>query len=85
MLPLRRLLWIAAKRVAADERVQAKASQVIEAEIKPRARAAWGRTKPKLERARSELRDMAAETDPRRDPGAFVANVAKRLRRRRRS
>lgn len=85
MLPLRRLLWIAAKRIASDERVQAKAADMIETEIKPRARSAWGRAKPKLDKARSELRDIAAETDPRRDPGAFAANVAKRLRRRRRS
>ena len=38
---IRNLLLQAAQKLAADPRVRAKASEVIEQEIKPRAEAAW--------------------------------------------
>jgi hypothetical protein len=63
MLP--RLLLRAAERIVSDPRVQAKASEVFEREVKPRAEAAWRQTKPRLDTAKTELRDIARETDPR--------------------
>ena len=38
---LYQLLWRAAKRIASDPRVRAKASEVYEGQVKPRAEAAW--------------------------------------------
>lgn len=79
MLILRRLLTRVAARVASDPRVQAKAAEVLEQEVKPRAQAAWRRAKPKLESARDELREIAQETDPREHPGRFAAKVKDRV------
>ncbi|MFQ5955206.1 MAG: hypothetical protein ACE5JZ_09110 [Kiloniellales bacterium] len=77
MLP--RLLLRAAKRIASDPRVQAKAAEVFEREVKPRAQAAWRQTKPRLDSAKSELRDIVRETDPRENPRKFVAQVKQRF------
>ncbi len=41
MILLRRLLWHAARHIALDPRARAKAAEVYEKEVKPRARAAW--------------------------------------------
>ena len=84
MVMLRYLLYRAARRIAADPRVQARAAEVVEQELKPRAEAAWRRAKPRLDAAKQEVRSAAAETDPRRNPGAFAANIAKRVARMRR-
>ncbi len=80
MLMLRSLLLRAARQLAADPRVQAKAADLYESEVKPRAQAAWRETKPKLDAAKSELQDIAKETDPRRDPRGFAAKLKARLR-----
>ncbi len=79
MVVLRRLLVDAVARLASDPRVRAKAADVLEHEVKPRAAAAWRRTKPRLEAARDELRDIAAETDPRENPRAFATKLTKRM------
>ncbi len=86
MLLLRRLLWHAARHIAFDPRTRAKAAAVFEKEVKPRARAAWRRTKPKLDAAkaemdaaRAELKDIAAETNPRKNPRQFAARVKRRF------
>ncbi len=50
-LPIRQLVLYAARRIAADPRVRAKAAEVLETEIKPRAKAAWRQTKPKIDAA----------------------------------
>lgn len=86
MVMLRRLLINSVTRLARDPRVRAKAAELLQHEVKPRAAAAWRRTKPKLEAAREELRDIAAEADPREDPRAFAAKFKERFldRRRRR-
>ena len=76
---LRRLLINVGARLASDPRVRAKAADVLEHEVKPRAAAAWRRTKPKLEAAREELRDIAAEADPRENPRAFAAKLKDRM------
>ncbi len=79
MAILRRLLVHAATRLTSDPRVRAKAADVLEREMKPRAAAAWRRTRPKLEAARDELRDIAEETDPRENPRGFAAKVKERF------
>ncbi len=79
MAILPRLLLHAARRLASDPRVRAKAAEVYDKEVKPRAEAAWRRTKPKIDAAKAELRDIAAETDPRKDPRKFARKVKERL------
>ena len=76
---LRRLLVDAVARLASDPRIRAKAADVLEREVKPRAAEAWRRTKPKLEATRDELRDIAAQTDPRENPRAFAAKIKERF------
>ncbi len=83
---LRRLLLHAARHIALDPRARAKAAEVFEMEGKPRARAAWRQAKPKLDAARAEmdaaraeLKDIAAETDPRKNPRQFAAKVKRRF------
>ncbi len=79
MLVFRQLLIRAAKQIAADPRVQAKAAEIIQTEIKPRAQSAWRNTKPKLASAKAELQEIAREIDPRDDPKAFAAKVKQRF------
>ncbi len=83
---LRRLLLHAARHIALDPRARAKAADVYEKEVKPRARAAWRQARPKLhaakaemDAARAELKDIAAETDPRKNPRQFAAKVKRRF------
>lgn len=78
-MPLRRLLLNAARHIAADPRVQAKAIEVIKTEIKPRAEAALRYAKPKLESVKADLKDIVAEADPRTEPGKFAAKLKERF------
>ena len=86
MLLLRRLLWHAARHIALDPRARAKAAEVYEKEVKPRARAAWRQAGPKLDAAKAEmdaakaeLKHIAAETNPRKYPREFAARVKRRF------
>ncbi|MDP6517551.1 MAG: hypothetical protein QF926_13150 [Alphaproteobacteria bacterium] len=79
MLILRRLLTYAAQRVATDPRVQAKAGEVYENTVRPRAKAAAGKARANLDFARAELSDLAAETDPLTNPLEFAAKAKRRL------
>ena len=74
-----RLLLHAARRLASDPRVRAKAAELYDKEVKPRAKAAWRETKPKIEAAKAELRDIAAETDPRENPRKFARKLKERF------
>lgn len=76
---LSQLLWHVAKRIASNPRVRARASEVYEGQVKPRAEAAWRQTKPRLDAAKAELRDIVRETDPRENPRKFVAQVKRRF------
>ncbi len=76
---LRRLLFNAARKAAADPRVRAKAADVYEREVKPRAKAAWAEAKPRLEAARDDVKDAAAKVDPRDDPAGFTGEVKRRF------
>ena len=80
MLLIRQLVLYAARRIAADPRVRAKAAEVLETEIKPRAKAAWRQTKPKIEAAAAELKDIARETRPLQHPAKFAARLKQRLK-----
>ena len=77
-----RLLFRAAVRAASDPRLQAKARDVFDEEVRPRAEDVWRRAEPRLDAARSDLLDAAKAADPRRDPARFAGEVIKRWRRR---
>ncbi len=77
---LRRLLLYAARRIALDPRVQDKAAELYETELKPRAQAAGRDAKAKFDVVKDELKDIAREANPRDDPRAFAAKVKQRIR-----
>ncbi len=83
-MPLRRLLFHAARKAAADPRVRAKAAEVFEREVKPRAKAAWAETRPVLEAARDDIKQAAAKADPRDDPAGFAGELKRRIAQKRR-
>jgi len=66
---LRNLLVSAARRIAADPQVQTKAAETYERSVKPR-----------LTSARDELRDLAGEVDPVKEPAAFARRLRERIR-----
>ena len=82
---LRRLLFNAARKVAADPRVRAKAADMLERDVKPRAKAAWAETRPRLEAARDDIKEAAAKVDPRQDPAGFASELKRRFVEKRRS
>ncbi len=77
---LHRLLAYAARKVAADPRVQRKAAEFVETELKPRARELGRDARTKLGVVKDELKDIARETDPRDNPRAFAAKVKDRIK-----
>ncbi len=66
---LRRLLFSAARRLAADPKVQAKAADVYDRDVKP-----------KLSAARDELQELAKEVNPLDDPSGFARRLRDRAR-----
>lgn len=66
---LRSLLIGAARRIASNPEVQARAAETYESQVRPRLKAAG-----------EELRDLARETDPRRDPAGFARRLGQRIR-----
>ena len=81
---LRRLLFNAARKAAADPRVRAKAADVFEREVRPRAMAAWAETKPKLDAAHDDIKKAATKVDPRSDLAGFVGELKRRIAQKRR-
>jgi len=79
VMPLRRLLLHAARHIAADPRVQAKAIEVIKTEIKPRAQAVLRHAKPKLRAVKADLEKIVLEADPRTEPMKFAAKLKERF------
>jgi hypothetical protein len=79
MALLHRLLLRAARRAATDPRVQARAADIYQNQVKPRARAAWQETKPRLAAAKRDLKAIARETDPRDDPKGFAVKLKQRF------
>lgn len=78
-MSLRRMLLFAARQIAADPRVQAKAAEIIDREIRPRAERAWQSAKPRIDAVRSELESIASEADPRTEPRRFAALLKERF------
>lgn len=72
---LGRLLGRATRRLIEDPRVREKAAEIYKTEVKPRAKEAWQKGKPKLKAAKDELGNIARETDPRKDPKGFAKRV----------
>ncbi len=68
MILLRSLLMSAARKIAADPRARAKASEVVENEVQP-----------KLSAAKDELADLVAEVNPLKDPKAFARKLKDRV------
>ncbi len=79
MALLQRFLLQAARRLAADPRAREKAAELVETQIKPRARAAVEKSKPKIEAAKAEIRNIASETDPLEKPAEFAGRLTRRL------
>jgi len=84
LMLLRRLLFNAARRAAADPRIRARAADVFESRIKPSATAAWAETKPRLDAARDNIKKAAAMVDPRSDPAGFAGELKRRMAEKRR-
>jgi len=79
MFFLQKLLFKAARRVATDERVQRAAADAYNNEVKPRAQAAWGKAKPRLEETKADIGKIAEETDARRHPARFAGKATRRM------
>ncbi len=79
MIILRRILSEAVRRLAGDPRVQAKAAEFVERDVKPRARAAMARARPVLDAARDDVRAAARDADPKSDPVGFAKQLKKRF------
>ena len=85
---LRRAVFMAAKRAAADPEIRARARRFAENEIVPHVRDAAERARPALDGARDKalqtvgtLRETAPEYPPADDPKAFLDAAGRKLRR----
>jgi len=76
---IHRLLFHAARRLVTDPRAQEKAAELIETKVKPRVRDGWNQAKPRIDAARSDIAEIASETDPREKPGEFAIQVKQRF------
>ncbi len=81
---IRGLIWRAAARLAADPRVRTKAADLLEHEVKPRAKALGRRVEPVVRAVRDDVGEAAREADPLKDPARFAAGLKERLDKRRR-
>ncbi len=79
MALLQRFLLQAARRLAASPQAREKAAELFESEVKPRAKAAVQKAKPKLAAARAEIRNIASETDPLDKPAEFAGRLTRRI------
>ena len=62
MTLLRRLLFQAARRVASDPKVQAKAAKIYREDLKPLAKEAWDNAQPALRAAQEQLKEDLGPT-----------------------
>jgi hypothetical protein len=85
MAGLGRFLAAAARRIAADPRVQAKISDTVENDIKPRAKEVWRKNKPKLEAKAAEMNEQVRKHATRENFEKLAGKVRDRLRNARRS
>lgn len=75
---LKTLVGQAVRRVAQDPRVREKAKDIIEKEIKPRAKNAWEHAQPEIEAAWEKAKPEVQAAKKRAAKGA--ANLAKRVK-----
>jgi hypothetical protein len=79
---LGRLLVAAARRIAADPRVRAKVSEVVENDIKPKAKEVWRKNKPKVEAKAAEWNEKVRQKATRENFEKLAANVRDRFKER---
>jgi len=79
MAKLSRLLAAAARRIAADPRVQAKISKIVENDLKPKAKEAWRKNKPKLEAKAAKLNEQIRKKATRENFEKLADKVRDRL------
>ena len=79
---MRRLVMTGVQRLLQDPRVQAKAAEVAQREVKPRVEAAARVGKEQLSEAAQDWRNAAEEVNPREKPAEFAGRFAGRLKRR---
>lgn len=77
-----RLVMTGVRRAMQDPRVQAKAAEVAQREVKPRVEAAARAGRDQLGRAAQDWREASQEADPRERPAEFAGRFAGRLKRR---
>ena len=76
---LKSLVGQAVRRVAQDPRVREKAKDIIEKEIKPRAKHAWEQAQPEIEAAWEKAKPEVQAAKKRAAKGA--ADLANRVKR----
>jgi hypothetical protein len=76
---LRSLLYQAGRRIASDPRVREKAKQAFEEEVKPRAKQAAAKAKPRYETAREDIKRMADEPENRENRAKFAGRATRRF------
>ncbi len=79
---MRRLVMTGVQRLLQDPKVQAKAAEVAQREVKPRVEAAARAGKQQLSEAAQDWRNAADEVSPREKPAEFAGRFAGRLKRR---
>ena len=80
MARLTSLLAAAARRIAADPRVRAKVAETVDNDIKPRAKEAWRKNKPKLEAKAAELNEQIRKKATRENFDKLADKIRNRLR-----
>ncbi len=76
---MRRLVMTGVQRLLQDPRVQAKAAEVAQREVKPRVEAAARAGKQQLTEAAQDWRNAAEEVNPRDKPAEFAGRLKRRL------
>ena len=85
MAKLSRILAAAARRIAADPRLRAKVSEIVDQDIKPRAKEAWRQNKPKLEAKAGNWNEQIRKKVTRKNFEKLADKIRDRLRDARRS
>ena len=76
---LRRMLFLAARRLATDPEVRLLAMELFREQVRPRAAAAWQRAKPRIDGTRADIGRIAEETNARRHPVRFAGRATRRI------
>lgn len=76
---VRRMLFVAARRLATDPQMRALALEIFHDHVRPRAAAAWQNAKPRITETRADLARIAEQTNVRRHPVRFAGRAARRI------